>query len=174
MARNLTDKGVAALKPKTSIYHQRNPQMPGHFIRVRPTGSKQFVAMTRNPNGKQVWNTLGTFPLMTIENARAKAKDIINRVKSGQRVEGPETFETVSEEWLKRHVEAKGLLSATAIRRTLRNNVLPEWGGRDFKSIGRTDVTKLCDSVEDKRGSCSGRHDFGNGEQHLQMVCKAE
>ena len=83
MARNLTDKGVAALKPKKSIYHQRDPLMPGHFIRVRPTGSKQFVAMTRNPNGKQVWNTLGTFPLMTIEDARAKAKDIINCLKVG-------------------------------------------------------------------------------------------
>jgi hypothetical protein len=108
MARNLTDKGVTALKPKKSIYHQRDPLMPGHFIRVRPTGSKQFVAMTRNPNGKQVWNTLGTFPLMTIEDARAKAKDIINRLKGGQRVEGPEAFETVANEWLKRHVEARG------------------------------------------------------------------
>src|SRR5690349_2207525 len=123
MARNLTDKGVAALKPKKSIYHQRDPQMPGHFIRVRPTGSKQFVAMTRDPNGKQVWNTLGACPLMTIEDARAKAKDIINRVKSGQRVEGPETFELVSKEWFKRHVEAKGLLSATTIRRNLRNHI---------------------------------------------------
>jgi hypothetical protein len=103
MARNLTDKGVAALKPKKSIYHQRDPLMPGHFIRLRPTGSKQFVAMTRNPNGKQVWNTLGTFPLMTIEDARAKAKDIINRLKGGQRVEGPEAFETVANEWLNRH-----------------------------------------------------------------------
>ena len=83
MARNLTDKGVAALKPKKSIYHQRDPLMSGHFIRMPPTGSKQFVAMTRNPNGKQVWNTLGTFPLMTIEDARAKAKDIINCLKVG-------------------------------------------------------------------------------------------
>ena len=83
MARNLTDKGVAALKPKKSIYHQRDPLMSGHFIRMRPTGSKQFVAMTRNPNGKQVWNTLGTFPLMTIGDARAKAKDIINCLKVG-------------------------------------------------------------------------------------------
>ena len=83
MARNLTDKGVAALKPKKSIYHQRDPLMSGHFIRMRPTGSKQFVAMTRNPNGKQVWNTLGTFPLMTIEDARAKAKDITNCLKVG-------------------------------------------------------------------------------------------
>jgi len=83
MARNLTDKGVAALKPKKSIYHQRDPLMSGHFIRMRPTGSKQFVAMTRNPNGKQVWNTLGTFPLMPNEDARAKAKDIINCLKVG-------------------------------------------------------------------------------------------
>jgi integrase len=152
MARNLTDKGVAALKSKKSIYHHRDPLMPGHFIRVRPTGSKQFVAMTRDPNGKQVWNTLGTFPLMTIEDARPKAKDIINRVKGGQRVEGPETFEVVANEWLKRHVEAKGLLSEPAIRRNLRNHVLPDLGGRDFKSIGRSDITKLCDSVEDNAG----------------------
>jgi integrase len=159
MARNLTDKGVAILKPKTRIYHQRDPQMPGHFIRVRPTGSKQFVAMTRNPfamndagKPKQEWHTIGTYPLIGIEEARAKAREIINRVKTGQRVDGPESFDTVANEWLKRHVEAKGLRSEPAVRRNLRNHVLPAWGGRDFKSIGRTDVTKLCDAVEDNAG----------------------
>jgi hypothetical protein len=159
MARNLTDKGVAVLKPKTSIYHQRDPQMPGHFIRVRPTGSKQFVAMTRNPfamndagKPKQEWHTIGTYPLIGIEEARAEAREIINRVKTGQRVDGPESFEAVANEWLKRHVEAKGLRSEPAVRRNLRNHVLPAWGGRDFKSIGRTDVTKLCDAVEDHAG----------------------
>jgi integrase len=108
--------------------------------------------MTRDPNGRQVWNTLGAFPLITIEEARDKAKDVLKKVKKGQRVEGPETFESVAKEWLKRHVEAKGLLSETAIRRNLRNHVLPVWGGRDFKSIRRSDVTKLCNSVEDNAG----------------------
>src|SRR6188474_462827 len=39
-----------------------------------------------------------------------------------------------------------------AIRRNLRNHVLPAWDGRNFRSIGRIDITKLCDSVEDNAG----------------------
>ena len=73
-------------------------------------------------------------------------------LKGGQRVEGPEAFETVANEWLKRHVEARGLFSERAIRRNVRNHVLPAWDGRNFRSIGRIDVTKLCDSVEDNAG----------------------
>ena len=44
-------------------------------------------------------------------------REIINRVKGGQRVEGPESFESVAKDWLKRHVDAKGLLSSKRVRR---------------------------------------------------------
>jgi integrase len=143
---------VRAFKPRDKLYAQPDPQLPGHYIRVSPTGSKTFVAVTRDPNGKQVWTTIGKAHLIGVDEARAKAREIINRVKGGQRVEGPESFQEVTNEWLKRHVEAKGIITAPAIRGNLQNHVLPVWAGRDFESIKRSDVAALMDAVEDKAG----------------------
>jgi Arm DNA-binding domain len=75
MARKtLTDKSVAALKPRDKLYAHPDPQLPGHYIRVSPTGSKTFVAVTRDPNRKQVWTTIGKARLIGIDEARAKAR----------------------------------------------------------------------------------------------------
>jgi len=41
MARKtLTDKSVAALKPRNKLYAQPDPPLPGHYIRVSPTGGQ--------------------------------------------------------------------------------------------------------------------------------------
>src|SRR6516165_1140649 len=153
MARKtLTDKGVAALKPRDKLYAHPDPQCPGHYVRVSPIGGKSYVAVARDPNGKQIWTTIGNAAHLDIDAARQKAREIINRVKGGQRVEGPESFQEVAKDWLKRHVEAKGLLSSKRVRGYLDNHILPAWGGRVFTSIGRSDVTKLLDNVEDNSG----------------------
>ena len=86
-------------------------------MRVSPTGGKVYVAVARDPNGKQIWTTIGNAAHLDIDAARQKAREIINRVKGGQRVEGPESFESVAKDWLKRHVDAKGLLSSKRVRR---------------------------------------------------------
>jgi hypothetical protein len=111
MARKtLTDVGVAALKPRSKFYAHPDPQCPGHYVRVSPTGFKSFVAVTRAPNGKQKWVTIGNAAHLDVEAARKRARDIITNVKGGLDHAGPESFKTVSREWLKRHCEAQGLL----------------------------------------------------------------
>jgi integrase len=154
MARKtLTDKGVESLKAKPKLYSHPDPQLPGHYVRVTPTGTKSYVAVARNPNGKQVWTTVGSAALIKIDDAREKAREVIIRVKGGQRVEGPQSYESVAKEWLKRHVDARNLISASRIRGMLRNHILPAWGGREFTSIKRGDVAIMLDGVEDKSGS---------------------
>src|SRR5262245_12828200 len=112
MARKtLTDKGVAALKRDTA-----DPQMPGHYVRVWASGRKSFSVMTRGLDGKQVRVTLGEFPRITIAEARELAREAIKRVKAGEDRAGPQSFESVAENWFKRHVEAKQLASARKIR----------------------------------------------------------
>ena len=150
--KTLTDKGVAALRPRNKLYAQPDPQLPGHYIRVSPTGGKSYIAVARNPNGKQVWTTIGKAHLLSIDEARAKARDIINHVKGGQRVEEPESFQEVANGWFEHHVEAKGLLSSRRLRGYLDNHILPAWGGREFLSIRRRDSTKLLDNIEDSSG----------------------
>jgi len=156
MARKtLTDKGVAAIKPRAKTYTHSDPMLPGHYVRVTPTGSKSFVAVARDPRGKQVWTTIANAALIGIEEAREEAREVIKRVKAGQDRAGPQSFESVANEWLHRHVNAKGLRSVYEYKRLLHKHLLPEWGGRDFTSIKRTDVAKLLDTVEDEAGARS-------------------
>ena len=153
MARNLTDKGVAALKAQAKAYSIPDPQLPGHMVRVQPTGNKSFVAVTRDPRGKQIWTTIGSATLLTVEDARQEAKEVIKRIKAGKDKAGPQSFEAVANDWLRRHVDAKGLRDAYEIRRVLKKHIMPEFGGREFESIRRGDVSRLLDQVEDELGA---------------------
>ena len=83
MRKTLSDKGVAALKPRASRYAFPDPELRGHYVRVQPSGAKSFVAVTVGPDGKQVWSTIGSADLFTIEEAREKAREAIKRVACG-------------------------------------------------------------------------------------------
>jgi integrase len=157
--RTLTDETIRQLKPKAKRYAVPDPKMAGLYVRVTPAGAKTFAAIARNPykidkHGKpsQVWHTIGSTDHYKIEEARELARAAIKAIKSGGDRTGPQSFDTVSKEWFKRHVEAKGLRSAREIRRYLDKHILPTWGGREFPSIRRGDVTKLLDTVEDNAG----------------------
>jgi integrase len=162
MARKtLTDTGVAALKPRDKTYAHPDPQCPGHYVRVTPTGSKRFVAVTRDKNGKQKWFTLGNAAHLNVEDARTKAIQIIVRVKGGEDPSGPATFDSVVKEWIKRHVQAKGILSTEQLNSYLDRFLLPAWGGRNFESIKRSDITALMDTIEDKAGPVAADRALG-------------
>jgi integrase len=150
--KSLSDAAIAKLSSRPKPYTVPDPGLSGHYVRVRPTGAKVFVAVARAPNGKQVWHTIGASTLYDIEEAREKAREAIKAIKSGGSRDGVETFEAVAEQWLKRHVEAKGLISAPDIRSYLARYLVPSWAGREFSSIRRGDVAKLLDSVEDSSG----------------------
>ncbi len=157
MRKTLTDKGVAALKPKAARYAFPDPEMRGLFVRVQSSGAKAFVVVSRDPHGKQLWVTLGGADVLSIKAARDKAREVIGRIRAGKPAFDappvqPDSFAAVAENWLKRHVQAKGLRSQTEIERILVRYVLPTWGSRDFVSIRRSDITQLLDHVEDQHG----------------------
>jgi integrase len=121
-------------------------------VRVTPKGAKSFVAVSRDPRGKQVWHTIGSTELYKVEEARELARTAIKAIKVGESRAGPQSFEAVAELWLKRHVDAKGLRTASQIRAYLNRHILPEWKSRDFVSITRSDITALLDKVQDNSG----------------------
>src|SRR4029077_9074798 len=129
----LTDKRVASLKPRPKLYVQPDPQVPGHYVRVMPSGVKSYMTIARDPRGKQVWTTLGKTRELTLDRAREEARKALQRVK---RV-GPMSFQVVAEEWLKRHVNAKGLRSDYEYRRMLNKHVFPLWANREIETIRR-------------------------------------
>jgi integrase len=152
MRKTLSDKGVAALKPRAQRYVFPDPQLAGHFVRVQPSGARSFVAVTRNPTGKQVWTTIGDTNVISIADAREHAREVIKRVRAGLPAIEPrgETFAVVAANWMKRHVEGNGLRSIREINRLLSSHILPVWGDREFTGIRRSDVAALLDHVEDE------------------------
>jgi integrase len=153
----LTDKMVAAMPRRRKRYISADPELRGHYVRVPPQGPCVFAAVARSPYGKQVWVTLGTADVLTIDAARDKARATIKRIKEGLSPLAappvqPDTVADVCAGWLKRHVEAKGLRTGEEMRRILERLVLPPWRDRPFMEIRRSDVAALLDAIEDQHG----------------------
>ena len=158
MRKTLSDKGVAAIKPRAARYAYADPELRGHYVRVQPSGAKSFVEVTLNPNGKQVWTTIGACDVLAIAEAREKAREAIKRVRAGlpafeEPPSKPATFEEVADQWLARHVRPNGLRSEPEVTRLLRVHVYPAWEGRAFLAIRRSDVAALLDEVQDDHGA---------------------
>lgn len=56
----LTDKMVAALPRRPSVYFYPDPELPKHGVRVRPTGPGAYTVIVRDAYGKQRWVKLGS------------------------------------------------------------------------------------------------------------------
>jgi integrase len=158
MRKTLSDKGVAALKPRAARFTYPDPELRGHYIRVTPNGAKSFVAVTLDPHGKQVWATIGPTDRYSIEAARELAREAIKRVHAGLSAfevppPKPATFRDVAEQWLTRHVRANGLRSIAQITRHLNAHIYPAWADRVFLDIRRSDVAALLDRVQDNHGA---------------------
>ncbi len=68
--KTLTDNMVAKLKPGPKRQTLPDPELRGHYIRVTPKGAKSYVAVARDPGGKQIWATIGGADVLTIDEAR--------------------------------------------------------------------------------------------------------
>ena len=143
----------------------RDPDTRGLFVRITPAGGRSWLAMTRGPDGKQVWATIGDAMTMEVSDAREKAREAIQRVKEGNTAKPtpeapPETFETVAERFIKRWVKQGGkkqdgvsLRSADEIERQFKAYLYPQWGEKPFASIRRGVVTELVDQLVENNGA---------------------
>jgi integrase len=156
--RHLTDDAIKKIKPGPKRLTIPDPDMIGHYLRVTPNGAKSLVVVVRDPFGKQIWTTIDSTDHITIEDSRAKAREIRRRVKAGLPATeppppAPDSFSSVAENWLTRHVKAKGLRTAGEIERCRNKYVFPHWGSRVFVSIGRSDIARLLDHIQDNHGA---------------------
>jgi hypothetical protein len=140
--KTLTDKGVAALKPRAKRYAFPDPELGGHYVRIQTSGAKAFVAVARTPNGRQIWTTIGTTDVISIAEAREQARDIIRRVRAGlSAIEAKaDTVADVVADWVKRYAKPKGLRTLKETKRLLELHVLSEWRDREFTMIKRREV----------------------------------
>ena len=154
MRKKMTDRGVAALRPRAKLYAVSDPELTGLWIRIYPTGGKSFVAIVRDPERKQKWVKIGRTDAMTIDQAREQAREVLRRARAGLPAFEPkaESVGAIVENWRKRHVQANRLISAPEINRLLDTHILPAWRDRELIAIRRSDIAALLDKIEDGHG----------------------
>lgn len=150
MRVKLNDRSVAALKPakRGPRYDVLDALMPGLAVHVTDKGSKTFVFRTRFPGNKNSRRLLGKVGAMSVEQARAKARDWhqmldrgidpgVRKVRAEQaRLEAlrsqQHNFLSVAEAYFA-HVKAEKLAKASVIERIVRKELLPRWSAHPIQ-----------------------------------------
>ena len=152
----LTDKGVAALRPRRERYEAWDGD--GFGVRVGPRGAKSWVLVYHH-QGRSRRMTLGGYPGMGLADARLAAAEARRKLGRGEdpgqalvaQRRAERAAETVSElvsEYLGKHASKKR--SGAEDRRILEKDVVPLWGRRKAKDITRRDVIALLDGIVER------------------------
>jgi integrase len=113
-------------------------------------GTRTFRVMTYK-NGKPQSRKLGTYPQMTVKEARAKAREYFANPQKFAAQAETGSFRAVADKWLRQHVEGR-LLSQREIERQLERYVFPKWKDRPFFEIRRGEVNDLLDHIAHNHG----------------------
>lgn len=137
-------------------------EVKGFGLRVKPGGTKTFVAGFRNHRGKYRRVKLGRYPSLTVEQAREQAKKVFASLSEGndpaERKKKDKTFKTVEELCnLYREACANGLvlykgrpLKASTIRRNegrFRWHLIPQLGSEALQDVTKARVSKFHDDI---------------------------
>jgi integrase len=166
----LTDRSLKALRPAPD--GQRavvwDALVPGMAVRVSGKGKRSFYAVKRRTGQPQPsWVLLGAYPIMTLAEARAKAREALLALAEGhdpacqaeaerrareeaERRREASTFGAIAEDFIRRH--ATPLRSGKETAGIIRRELVPAWGSRPIADITRRDVIKLVEGIFDRGG----------------------
>lgn len=113
----LTKKSIEALEATGKRYEVRDDDLPGFLVRVGVTGEKSFYLMYRAGKGRSAAKrrlALGSFPAVTVEQARKLAREKLALVTMGadpadalREEKATRSVASVFEQFLAEHVRAK-------------------------------------------------------------------
>ena len=151
--KRLTQESVRKLNPVpgTQVSYF-DAGMPGLVLWLNPGGTKTWSALFY-ASGKPRYKKLGRYPVLSLAQARDAARKFLENPQKALSETEAGTFKDVSDNFMKRYVEANGLRSKREIARTLNKYILPRWQDRKICDIRRSDVTALLDKVEDDHGA---------------------
>jgi integrase len=125
----------------------------GLYIRVQNTGSKQWFFRGTFDGKREVVN-LGSYPTITLEKARERARGIIDDIYNGinpfeKKREEKRTFKALTYEYFenKKVYELKTERDRKSWIRELENHVLPYIGDRNIKHIHKNHIVEMLNKI---------------------------
>lgn len=126
---------------------------------IRIGGKKKVWVYRYTYNGRRLLTTLGTYPDISLTQARGEALKAaqvvqegidpgkVKRVKREARKAAPTVEEAIEELY---DIELKEKKSGLEVKRLLLHDAVPEWEGRKVADITRRDINLLLDKVKER------------------------
>ena len=118
---------------------------------------KSFTLLFPSPTtGRWRKMALGTFPAMTLEEAKARAASLSVEVRDGidplqaRLSVAHETFGQVVEAYMREHRKRYRAVTTDEVERFLRADVLPTLAGYRVDCVGRADVARVVEKVAER------------------------
>lgn len=158
-----TDAMVERLKPTDRRQELPDSLVTGLYLTIQPTGRKGWQVRYRAP-GAHRRMTLGPYPLVSLRDAREKARDVLRQVLVGgdpagearaenaavQELRDRDAIRNVVDQFFKRHGNQNR--SAAETRAILDRELLPTFGDMPIGEFTRHDAVSILDAITD-RGS---------------------
>jgi integrase len=158
--KKLTDQAVQALKTTRTQEDFWDTLTPALHVRVSGTTNRKTWLVRYRANGKQRRMKLGTYPAVSLAEARSKARDELALVDEGrdpvsERRESDErrttnTFRAMADEVLKALEPHTREATRLERKRILAKELLPAWGDRPAAEITRRDVVQLVEKIANR------------------------
>ena len=131
-------------------------EVSGFGIRVYASGRKIFVVQTRGPTGSPKRASIGRYVDSSVDKARRKAAEVIDRLKRGEEAfpepPAPEpTVADLAERYMKAHVEVNCRPNTVkTFGRIVRLYIVPELGHLPLSKVERSHIAALHHKMRDK------------------------
>lgn len=149
----LTHRGIAGLEAGKWLTDFWDEGLPGFGVRAHHSGRKTYFVRYSTEDGAKRRLTLGSYPTLSLVDARSQAKAIIGRIARGEdpqadktKERGAETFGELAAEYIERHAKVKKRRWQEDAR-VLKVDLLPAWRRKKAKNITRREVSELLDCV---------------------------
>ena len=152
----ITKRTVDALKGARKEYVHWDGELTGFGVRVRPSGSKSFVAVYRAGGRSAPLRrvTIGSAGKIEADRAREEARTIIRQAELGQdraaekaRARAEMTFDKVCDLYLAEGCDTKKASTLATDKGRIERHIKPLLGKKRISEISRPDVEKLMRDV---------------------------
>jgi integrase len=147
----LTKRSVESFAAAAKVVVCYDDKLAGFGVRVMPTGRRYYFARYRNKHGRSRWFTIGEHGKLTVDAARAKAKQIFQAVADGDdpasEREAFRTAPTVNDlldRYVADHVEQRNRPNtATSFKRIVERDIRPALGQLRVAAVTRQDMDRF-------------------------------